>query len=91
MESKRKKVYRKCNGHCGYCGKPVAFEEFTIDHIKPVKIFKQKMKSLNGIENLMPSCVLCNSRKGHLDLETLRKTLKRILKIKQFYFETLGV
>lgn len=35
----RQEVYRKCDGHCGYCGKVIAFEKMQVDHIRPKHYF----------------------------------------------------
>lgn len=30
----RKQVYEKYNGHCAYCGRPIAYKDMQVDHIK---------------------------------------------------------
>jgi len=58
--STKQAVWDKTDGTCYYCGRPLKpWETFSIDHVIP--------KSKGGddsIENLVPSCRLCNSRKG---------------------------
>lgn len=56
--SKRKRVYKKCNGRCGICGRLVD-KVYTIDHIIPVS-----RGGSNDIENLQVAHDLCNQWKG---------------------------
>ena len=53
-------VWNKTDGHCYYCGDQLKpWETFSIDHVIP--------KSKGGtdeLDNLVPSCRRCNSRKG---------------------------
>ena len=72
---KRKAVLDKYNGLCGYCGVRLATypqedqmpEQFCIDHILP-----RTKGGTNDIDNLMPACRLCNSKKGKKTLEEFR-------------------
>lgn len=54
-----REVYRRHNGICGICLRPVGFEEFTVDHI---------IALANGgphlLQNLQPAHASCNSAKG---------------------------
>lgn len=57
---KREKVYKRGDGICYICDKPVSFEEFTIDHVIP--------KSKGGpdkLHNMMPTHAKCNNAKGN--------------------------
>jgi len=89
LKGKRRKVYNRYNGRCAYCGVYMMFEEFTIDHINPESLYKKKMVNFNNLSNLMPSCRLCNSRKGNTNLDIFRKVVQKYNKIEKFYFETL--
>ena len=74
-KQQRQKVFEKFDGHCAYCGNPLA-DKFHVDHLIPVqRIFKwengnhiatNKMKNpeLDCFENMMPSCPPCNLRYG---------------------------
>ena len=63
------KVYR-----CAYCGKKIARQDMTVDHILPVASFRNnknkwllkmlKIKNINDIKNLAPACYGCNFKKG---------------------------
>lgn len=48
-------------GICHYCGRPVAREEMTLDHIVPLI---RGGKSVRG--NVVAACKTCNSRKKYL-------------------------
>jgi uncharacterized protein (TIGR02646 family) len=70
--SNRKRVYKKFDGLCAYCGCFLNKTTFHVDHIQA--------KSLNGnndIDNLFPSCLSCNIRKGAMSVERFRKELYR--------------
>lgn len=55
----RRWLYARDNGTCGICGKPVAFEAFHADHIRPVN-----EGGNNHVSNLRVSHVECNLRRG---------------------------
>lgn len=55
----RQQVYDKCNGHCAYCGREIAYSDMQVDHIHP-----QYKGGKDDFENLLPSCRMCNFRKG---------------------------
>ncbi len=64
-------VWDKSGGICWYCGKVLhPFRDFTIDHFVPMV-----RRGTEAIENLVPACRDCNSRKGHRPLEYLREAL----------------
>jgi 5-methylcytosine-specific restriction endonuclease McrA len=54
-----RKVYAHHKGVCGICYQPVSFDEFAIDHIKPLS-----RGGPHVFENLQPAHKSCNSRKG---------------------------
>lgn len=81
MKIDRQKVYDKYNGHCAYCGKPITIKDMQVDHILP-----KRNGGKDHIDNLNPSCRLCNHYKRAADIETLRKWLldgliERLMKI----------
>ncbi|WP_312045128.1 HNH endonuclease [Anaerotignum sp.] len=54
----RKVVYAKTKGHCALCGNFIPFDDFTVDHIKPLA-----KGGSNELENLQPACKVCNQIK----------------------------
>lgn len=63
----RLKVYDKFGGRCAYCGQEIEYKDMQVDHIEP--------KNLGGsddIDNLFPTCRLCNHYKRGDRLETFR-------------------
>ena len=48
-------------GICHYCGKPVARDQLTLDHIVPLVRGGRSNRS-----NVVPACKSCNSRKKYL-------------------------
>lgn len=60
----RRVVYSRDNGLCAYCGKLVAFDDFTLDHVEPLL-----GGGTNRKENLTVACADCNETKGTLTVE----------------------
>jgi len=58
-----------CGGRCGYCGAPGAL---AVDHRLPIA-----RGGTNRIENLIPACKTCNSRKHLMTEEEFRARLAR--------------
>lgn len=88
----RQQVYDKYNGHCAYCGKEIDYKDMQVDHIVPYmwSVYGTKEQrepienmikdgSMDGIDNLMPSCRACNFYKGMTDLEGFRDNIKERL------------
>ena len=69
--STRQKVYDKCCGHCAYCGTVISLKGMHVDHLRSLK-----RGGTDDLDNLMPSCSLCNTYKGASCLETLRQKIK---------------
>lgn len=95
MNSKiRDIVYRKYDGHCGYCGCELkSSREMQVDHIVPkrrdlkfvVKDGHKKVIAIDNfdplkdtIDNYMPSCRICNLRKGSMTIEQFRNQLLQV-------------
>jgi 5-methylcytosine-specific restriction endonuclease McrA len=56
---------------CAYCYKPFPVNELTVDHMQPIS-----RGGTNTIDNLVPACKPCNSRKkDKTPLEMLQKGL----------------
>lgn len=66
-KSKRDSIFSSTNYHCFYCGIELQESNWTIDHIKPMKL-----GGGNGKTNLVPCCKSCNSTKGIRDIEEFR-------------------
>lgn len=60
---KRRAIYERDGGKCGYCGKTISFKRHTIDHIQP-----RTRGGNNNNQNLITSCMACNQRKGNKTL-----------------------
>jgi|SRR6478735_2904037 len=79
----RIEVYKKCDGHCGYCGKSITIKEMQVDHIEPQwkakdpRYFNLSI-DINHSDNLMPSCRRCNHYKRSDNLEQFREKMKTI-------------
>lgn len=55
----RKNVYIRDHGRCMYCGKKVGLSSFTFDHV-----FPRHKGGLAVWDNVVVSCMRCNSKKG---------------------------
>ena len=65
----REKIKMKYGGKCAYCG-CILHDKFHVDHIKAF--------AANGdssLENLNPSCFICNNWKFTFSLEQFRREL----------------
>lgn len=62
----RRYVFEKTQGHCAYCGNRISLD-FHIDHIIPAS-----RGGSDDIENLVPSCQLCNLTKNDRTDEEFR-------------------
>lgn len=87
----RELVYAKYDGHCAYCGQPIAYNEMQVDHIVPLRR-GDTQESLDrwhdriggerivigadDISNYNPSCHSCNYQKGKTPLNLWRTDLE---------------
>lgn len=55
----RENVYARDHGQCQYCGRKVARDEATYDHVVP-----RAQKGVTSWDNVVIACVPCNQRKG---------------------------
>lgn len=95
-KAKREQVYKKFGGRCAYCGKAIEYKDMQVDHFYPKDIAalyqKEKGKSIDDMENLMPSCRLCNHYKRANGIETFRRYIEEIPeKLSQNYIYKVGV
>lgn len=72
-KSDRVEVHAKYDGHCTYCGKPIALADMQVDHINPKRNGGQ-----DTMENYNPSCRRCNHYKRALDLEGFREYIETL-------------
>lgn len=76
----RLQVWGKYEGHCGYCGTPIKYQDMQVDHIFPKSGMTQNRKNkpanIDDISNLMPTCRSCNIFKSNSSLENFRKHLE---------------
>ena len=73
-KSVRESVYKRFDGRCAYCGRPIAQSRFMqIDHIKSIYY-----GGGNEIDNLFPSCRSCNHYKSTMTLSDFRHQLSLI-------------
>lgn len=83
----RESVHKKYNCKCGYCGIDIAYNEMQVDHIIPQNGFFTHIKNqwkipdflkhltindVNHLDNLMPSCRVCNNWKATHTLDLFR-------------------
>lgn len=67
----RELVYQKYDGHCAYCGRKLAIEDMQIDHI-----ISRYNNGSNDLDNLNPSCRMCNFRKQTYTIEQFRDEIQ---------------
>ena len=91
----RRKVWGKYSGHCSYCGREIKYEDMQVDHLIPQCLFdspKLLVVEMNSIENLMPSCRMCNHYKRANSIETFRRYIAEIpKKLSRDYIYKIGV
>jgi 5-methylcytosine-specific restriction endonuclease McrA len=81
----RQLVHEKYDGHCAYCGIEINIKDMQVDHLVSKLIFSLRSnkiytdKDLNDIDNLMPSCRVCNKWKSAHSLEQFRKEINQQL------------
>lgn len=73
-QSVRKAVYQKYGGRCAYCGCELEYKDMQVDHITSV----YWNNGGNDIENLMPSCRMCNFYKSTFSIDKFRERLQTL-------------
>ena len=87
-KKQRAQVYKKYNGHCGYCGKEIEIKEMQVDHMNPQCLKAYNLCLFDGvivdkthdIENLMPTCRRCNHYKRAATVEQFRHLMQTLHK-----------
>lgn len=81
MKINRQQVLDKFQSKCGYCGKDINLKSMQIDHIIPkCQVNKNNYETINGLDNLMPSCRSCNHYKRGDNLEQFRYKISTLHK-----------
>ena len=70
----RELVYKKYNGHCAYCGCEIEYKDMQVDHV--ISVYGKY--GSNDIDNLLPSCRMCNFYKSAFTLDEFRKNLETL-------------
>jgi 5-methylcytosine-specific restriction endonuclease McrA len=83
----REIVYSKFRGHCAYCGCEIKIKDMQVDHVIPRLNFQRwvigninipeflshlEPQDCNHIDNLFPSCRVCNGWKLTYHIELFR-------------------
>lgn len=70
----------------------VAYNDMQVDHFKPQRAWNPEDSGTDDIENLMPSCRMCNHYKRAHDLETFRRYIAEIpRKLQENYIYKVGI
>lgn len=86
----REMVYEKYNGHCAYCGRKILLKDMQVDHFIPKRGWSEN--GSDDLQNLMPSCRMCNHYKRANSLETFRKYIFEIpRKLHDNYIYKVGI
>lgn len=70
MKIDRHAVYEKYDGHCAYCGCVIQYKDMQVDHV-----FPKHTGGTDDIENLNPSCRICNHYKSTLMVDDMRAAI----------------
>lgn len=88
----RQIVYEKYGRRCAYCGREIEYKDMQVDHLKPLGAYNAENRGTDDIENLMPSCRMCNHYKRANTLEAFRKLIEEIpRKLRRNYIYKIGV
>lgn len=67
-------VFNKFKGHCAYCGDPIEFNNFEVDHIEAL-YRNDEWGGSDTLENMNPACRKCNRSKSTFTIEKWRRQL----------------
>ena len=70
----RLEVFKKCNGHCAYCGCILEYKDMQVDHVIPLNGWSEQ--GVDSFENMLPACRSCNHYKSRSTLENFRKMIE---------------
>ena len=74
-DAERRAVLGKTDGHCAYCGCELPMEEMQIDHC-----ISLHNHGSDEMDNLLPSCRMCNYYKRGSNPDGFRRKLKKAFK-----------
>lgn len=69
----RRNIYARDNSTCQYCGKKLPTDDLNLDHVVP-----KSEGGPNSWDNLVCSCIKCNSRKAGKSLKEARMKLIKL-------------
>ncbi len=70
LKELKKKVIKRDNRTCYYCGKVISESEIaTVDHLNPKHITEAGNSGYDAEENLVCSCIHCNHHKADMPFE----------------------
>ena len=72
-KSERMKIYKKCNGHCAYCGCELEYKDMQVDHIIPLR-----KGGSDTEDNMVPACRSCNHYKATFTADEFREYISKI-------------
>lgn len=75
-KDERQQVYRKCHGHCAYCGSRLKYENMQVDHVVPLNGYS--VQGTDTLDNMLPACRSCNHYKSSQPLESFRRAVERM-------------
>jgi len=96
MKINRNIIYNKFKGKCAYCGHKIKIGDMQVDHIIPKSTYSFHMETkhkvptflshltihdVNHLDNLFPSCQVCNLRKLNYSLEDFRSEVGELVNI----------
>lgn len=96
MKINRDIIYNKFKGKCAYCGHKIKIGDMQVDHIIPKSTYSFHMETkhkvpaflshltihdVNHVDNLFPSCQVCNLRKLNYSLEDFRGEVGELVNI----------
>jgi 5-methylcytosine-specific restriction endonuclease McrA len=86
----RELVHAKYGGRCAYCGESIKLEDMQVDHFRPLARgvpdgYLLEERGTDDIDNLMPSCRMCNFYKERTSIEGFRSKLKNLLDYKRTF------
>jgi uncharacterized protein (TIGR02646 family) len=82
----RKKIFKKFDGHCAYCGSDILLNKFQVDHFHP-----KNRGGSNSFNNLFPCCGSCNSSKSDWLIEDWRNEISSKRKRLENYSATCRI
>jgi 5-methylcytosine-specific restriction endonuclease McrA len=73
----RRALFARDNYTCQYCGEEKSSKQLTIDHVKPVREFPNRLSATTW-DNCVAACDTCNNRKGGRDPKTAGMNLLKV-------------